>query len=214
MSVDFHWRTPAGALEGEFMTMVIGLTGGIACGKSTVSQYLQQKGIPVVDADLVARQVVAPGTVGLQQIKDTFGWQYIMPDGSLNRTLLGKKVFADKNALAQLNAITGPLIAAELKRQLKEAGSLVVLDAALLLEEARYRSLVDVVWVVTVEPEEQLRRLLARNHYSRRQALERIAAQMSNEQRIRYADGVIDNNGTREQTWQQVEQLLSKFTAK
>lgn len=196
------------------MTMVIGLTGGIACGKSTVSQYLQQKGIPVVDADLVARQVVAPGTVGLQQIKDTFGWQYIMPDGSLNRTLLGKKVFADKNALAQLNAITGPLIAAELKRQLKEAGSLVVLDAALLLEEARYRSLVDVVWVVTVEPEEQLRRLLARNHYSRRQALERIAAQMSNEQRIRYADGVIDNNGTREQTWQQVEQLLSKFTAK
>lgn len=196
------------------MTMVIGLTGGIACGKSTVSQYLQQKGIPVVDADLVARQVVAPGTVGLQQIRDTFGWQYIMPDGSLNRTLLGKKVFADKNALAQLNAITGPLIAAELKRQLKEAGSLVVLDAALLLEEARYRSLVDVVWVVTVEPEEQLRRLLARNHYSRRQALERIAAQMSNEQRIRYADGVIDNNGTREQTWQQVEQLLSKFTAK
>lgn len=195
------------------MTTVIGLTGGIACGKSTVSQYLRQKGISVVDADLVARQVVAPGTVGLRQIKDTFGWQYIMPDGSLNRTLLGKKVFADKNALAQLNAIIGPLIAAELERQLKEAGSFVVLDAALLLEEERYRSLVDVVWVVTVEPEEQLRRLLARNHYSRQQALDRIAAQMSNEQRLQYADGVIDNNGTKEQTWQQVEQLLSKFTA-
>lgn len=195
------------------MTTVIGLTGGIACGKSTVSQYLRQKGISVVDADLVARQVVAPGTVGLRQIKDTFGWQYIMPDGSLNRTLLGKKVFADKNALAQLNAIIGPLIAAELERQLKEAGSFVVLDAALLLEEERYRSLVDVVWVVTVEPEEQLRRLLARNHYSRQQALDRIAAQMSNEQRLQYADGVIDNNGTRKQTWQQVEQLLSRFTA-
>lgn len=195
------------------MTTVIGLTGGIACGKSTVSQYLRQKGISVVDADLVARQVVAPGTVGLRQIKDTFGWQYIMPDGSLNRTLLGKKVFADKNALAQLNAIIGPLIAAELERQLKEAGAFVVLDAALLLEEERYRSLVDVVWVVTVEPEEQLRRLLARNHYSRQQALDRIAAQMSNEQRLQYADAVIDNNGTREQTWQQVEQLLSRFTA-
>ena len=195
------------------MTTVIGLTGGIACGKSTVSQYLRQKGISVVDADLVARQVVAPGTVGLRQIKDTFGWQYIMPDGSLNRTLLGKKVFADKNALAQLNAIIGPLIAAELERQLKEAGSFVVLDAALLLEEERYRSLVDVVWVVMVEPEEQLRRLLARNHYSRQQALDRIAAQMSNEQRLQYADGVIDNNGAKEQTWQQVEQLLSKFTA-
>ena len=195
------------------MTTVIGLTGGIACGKSTVSQYLRQKGISVVDADLVARQVVAPGTVGLRQIKDTFGWQYIMPDGSLNRTLLAKKVFADKNALAQLNAIIGPLIAAELERQLKEAGSFVVLDAALLLEEERYRSLVDVVWVVTVEPEEQLRRLLARNHYSRQQALDRIAAQMSNEQRLQYADAVIDNNGAREQTWQQVEQLLSRFTA-
>ena len=195
------------------MTTVIGLTGGIARGKSTVSQYLRQKGISVVDADLVARQVVAPGTVGLRQIKDTFGWQYIMPDGSLNRTLLAKKVFADKNALAQLNAIIGPLIAAELERQLKEAGSFVVLDAALLLEEERYRSLVDVVWVVTVEPEEQLRRLLARNHYSRQQALDRIAAQMSNEQRLQYADAVIDNNGAREQTWQQVEQLLSRFTA-
>ena len=73
------------------MTTVIGLTGGIACGKSTVSQYLRQKGISVVDADLVARQVVAPGTVGLRQIKDTFGWQYIMPDGSLNRTLLVRR---------------------------------------------------------------------------------------------------------------------------
>ena len=181
------------------MTTVIGLTGGIACGKSTVSQYLRQRGIPVIDADLVARQVVAPGTVGLRQIKDTFGGQYLLPDGSLNRALLGQKVFADKTALAQLNAITGPLIAAELKRQIQAADSLVVLDAALLLEDERYRSLVDVVWVVTVEPEEQLRRL--------------IAAQMSNEQRMQYADAVIDNNGTKEQTWQQVEQLLHKFLA-
>ncbi len=195
------------------MTTVIGLTGGIACGKSTVSQYLRQRGIPVIDADLVARQVVAPGTVGLRQIKDTFGGQYLLPDGSLNRALLGQKVFADKTALAQLNAITGPLIAAELKRQIQAADSLVVLDAALLLEDERYRSLVDVVWVVTVEPEEQLRRLMARNSYSRQQALQRIAAQMSNEQRMQYADAVIDNNGTKEQTWQQVEQLLHKFLA-
>ena len=195
------------------MTTVIGLTGGIACGKSTVSQYLRQRGIPVIDADLVARQVVAPGTVGLRQIKDTFGGQYLLPDGSLNRALLGQKVFADKTALAQLNAITGPLIAAELKRQIQAADSLVVLDAALLLEDERYRSLVDVVWVVTVEPEEQLRRLMARNSYSRQQALQRIAAQMSNEQRMQYADAVIDNNGTKEQTWQQVKQLLHKFLA-
>lgn len=73
------------------MALVIGLTGGIACGKSTVSAYLRQKGISVIDADLVAREVVEPGTMGLQQIKEVFGWQYICPDGTLNRQLLGKK---------------------------------------------------------------------------------------------------------------------------
>lgn len=194
--------------------MVIGLTGGIACGKSTVSGYLRQRGVPVVDADVVARQVVEPGTVGLRQIVETFGSGYLLPDGALNRRLLGATVFADQRALAQLNGITGPLIAAELKRQLAAVtGPLAVLDGALLLEEARYRALVDVVWVVTVEPEEQLRRLMARNGYSPQQARERMAAQMSDSQRRQLADAVIDNNGSREQTWRQVDQLLEPYGA-
>jgi len=196
------------------MTTVIGLTGGIACGKSTVSEYLRQRGVPVVDADVVARQVVEPGTVGLRQIVETFGSGYLLPDGALNRRLLGETVFADRRALAQLNGITGPLIAAELKRQLAAVtGPLAVLDGALLLEEARYRALVDVVWVVTVEPEEQLRRLMARNGYSPQQARERMAAQMSDSQRRQLADAVIDNNGSREQTWRQVDQLLEPYGA-
>lgn len=196
------------------MTTVIGLTGGIACGKSTVSVYLRQRGIPVVDADVVARQVVAPGTVGLRQIEEAFGSGYLLPDGTLNRRLLGETVFADRRALAQLNNITGPLIAAELKRQLAAAsGPVAVLDGALLLEEARYRTLLDVVWVVTVTPEEQLRRLMARNGYSLQQARERIAAQMSDGQRRQLADAVIDNNGSREQTWRQVDRLLEPYTA-
>lgn len=193
------------------MATVIGLTGGIACGKSTVSDYLRQKGIPVVDADMVARQVVEPGTVGLQRIKEMFGWQYLHTDGTLNRAMLGQKVFGDAAALQQLNRITGPLIAAELERQLCVDVPFVVLDAPLLLEEERYRRLADIVWVVTVPADVQLERLIARNQYSVQQAQERIAAQMTEQERLRYADAVIFNGGTREQTWRQIDLLLAKF---
>lgn len=189
--------------------MIIGLTGGIACGKSMVSEYLRQKGIPVIDADIVARQVVEPGSKGLQQIRDTFGMQYLLPDGSLNRELLGRKVFAEPEALKRLNGITGPLILAELKKQLQVSAPVVVLDAALLLEEEHYRQLVDKVWVVTAGPELQLERLIARNGYSFRQAKNRIASQMTDAQRLVYADAVIDNSDTREETWRQVDALLA-----
>lgn len=179
-----------------------------------VSDYLRQKGIPVVDADIVARKVVAPRSIGLQQIRDMFGVQYLLPDGSLNREMLGRKVFAEPEALKRLNGITGPLILAELKQQLQVSEPVVVLDAALLLEEEQYHQLVDKVWVVTAGPELQLERLIARNGYSFRQAKNRIASQMTDEQRLRFADAVIDNSGTREETWRQVDVLLAGlFTA-
>lgn len=196
------------------MTTVIGLTGGIACGKSTVSDYLRQKGISVVDADLVARQVVMPGTVGLAQIQQQFGQQYLNSNGTLNRALLGEKVFADMTALQQLNNITGPLIVAELEKQLQIDVPFVVLDAPLLLEEEHYRRLADVIWVVTVPADVQRERLIARNQYSVQQAQERIAAQMTETERLRYADAVIDNSGTREETYQQVDVLLAKLFRK
>ncbi len=192
--------------------LIIGLTGGIACGKSTVSAYLREKGIPVVDADLVARQVVEPGSIGLKQIEAAFGSQYLLPDGSLNRAMLGQTVFADAEALKQLNAIIGPLILEELKRQLKRqlqvSSDMVVLDAALLLEEDIYHQLVDVVWVVTVDENTQLKRLQARNGYTLQRAQDRIASQMSSAERIAMADAVIDNNGTIDEMKRQVDQLL------
>lgn len=189
---------------------VIGLTGGIACGKSMISAYLAQKGIPVIDGDLVARQIVEPGTKGLAQIVDTFGAEYLHADGTLNRAMLGSLVFADKEALQQLNAITKPLLLEAFKTQINalQAHPMIVLDVALLLEDHDYKELADQVWVVTVSPVQQLARLMKRNSYTAEEAQNRINAQMSNEERIQYADVVIDNNGTMSETIAQVERLL------
>ena len=189
---------------------VIGLTGGIACGKSMISAYLAQKGIPVIDGDLVARQIVEPGTKGLAQIVDTFGAEYLHADGTLNRAMLGSRVFADKEALQQLNSITKPLLLEAFKTQINElqAHPMIVLDVALLLEDEDYKDLADQVWVVTVSPEQQLTRLMKRNGYTAQEAQNRIDAQMSNEERIQYADVVIDNNGTMSETIAQVDRLL------
>ena len=190
--------------------IIIGLTGGIACGKSMISAYLAQKGIPVIDGDLVARQIVEPGTKGLAQIVDTFGAEYLHADGTLNRAMLGSRVFADKEALQQLNAITKPLLLEAFKTQINalQAHPMVVLDVALLLEDPDYKDLVNQVWVVTVSSEQQLTRLMKRNGYTAQEAQNRIDAQMSNEERIQYADVVIDNNGTMSETIAQVDQLL------
>ena len=189
---------------------VIGLTGGIACGKSMISAYLAQKGIPVIDGDLVARQIVEPGTKGLAQIVDAFGAEYLHADGTLNRAMLGSRVFADKEALQQLNAITKPLLLEAFKTQINalHAHPMIVLDVALLLEDHDYKELADQVWVVTVSPVQQLARLMKRNSYTVEEAQNRINAQMSNEERIQYADVVIDNNGTMSETIAQVERLL------
>ena len=189
---------------------VIGLTGGIACGKSMISAYLAQKGIPVIDGDLVARQIVEPGTKGLAQIVDTFGAEYLHVDGTLNRAMLGSRVFADKEALQQLNAITKPLLLEAFKTQINalHAHPMIVLDVALLLEDHDYKELADQVWVVTVSPVQQLARLMKRNSYTVEEAQNRINAQMSNEERIQYADVVIDNNGTMSETIAQVDRLL------
>jgi dephospho-CoA kinase len=189
---------------------VIGLTGGIACGKSMISAYLAQKGIPVIDGDLVARQIVEPGTKGLAQIVDTFGAEYLHADGTLNRAMLGSRVFADKEALQQLNAITKPLLLEAFKTQINalQAHPMIVLDVALLLEDHDYKELADQVWVVTVSPVQQLARLMKRNSYTVEEAQNRINAQMSNEERIQYADVVIDNNGTMSETIAQVDRLL------
>lgn len=200
--------------------ITFGLTGGIACGKSTVSKTFRANGIPMVDADEVARQVVAIGTLGLTQLIETFGKEYHQDDGTLNRAKLGQLVFSDKEALAILNGIMGPLIHSESSAQLKkfhdEGHDIVGFDAALICENGnadKYRPLV----VVSCPKYMQLERLMSRNNLTEPDALARINAQFTSEQREALADFVIDSSMAIKNSIQQTEiviyelQQLSKF---
>lgn len=200
--------------------ITFGLTGGIACGKSTVSKTFRANGIPMVDADMVARQVVELGTPGLSKITDSFGQEYLQSDGTLNRTKLGQLVFSDKVALSKLNHIMGILIHTESQSQLKklhnEGHDIVGFDAALICENGnadKYRPLV----VVSCPQEVQLARLMSRNNLTEDEAMARINAQFSSEQRVEFADFVIDSSMSIKNSILQTEviiyelQQLSKF---
>lgn len=193
------------------MTKIIGLTGGIASGKSTVSNLLKAAGFPIVDADLIARQVQQPGSTGLDRLAAAFGAQIIGPDGQLDRSQLGRQVFGDDQARRRLDAIMQPLIRDAIwdsVDSLKRAGApAVILDVPLLFEQ-HYDQDCDYVVVVAVDPATELQRLMARNHYSKEAASARIAAQMPLKEKIRRADRVIDNNGSLEETRRQVAQLV------
>ena len=187
--------------------IVIGLTGGIASGKSTVSAILRELGAPVVDADQIVRQLQAPGTPMLAAIVREFGPEVIRPDGSLDRAALGRVVFADPARRRALEAIVHPAVRQEMWKQVAECRArgarAVVLDVPLLLEGGLDRQ-VDQVWVVWVDRETQLARLMARDGLDRTQAEQRINAQMSLDEKRQRADVVIDNCGTVEATRSQV----------
>lgn len=192
------------------MTMVIGLTGGIATGKTTVSNYLKELGYPVIDADVVARQVVEPGTKGLRMITDTFGEKVLTSDGQLDRQQLAQLVFTSSEQLQQLNRILQPIIR-ELIQELISTSkdSVVVIDVPLLYEQ-HYEELCDVVMVVSVQPQQQLERLMNRNHLTMDEAKNRVTSQMPLSSKERLADVVIDNNGSVEETRQQVKRWLNQ----
>lgn len=191
--------------------MLVGLTGGIASGKSTVSQLIADYGFPIVDADIGAREVVKKGTPGLRRIQDTFGDSVILPSGSLDRKQLGKIVFTDAEKRKTLNRILSKDIRQWIKEEAKKAmnsgASLVVLDIPLLFE-ADYDKVVDQTMVVFVTEEVQLERLMKRNGYSREEAMNRIRSQMPLSEKAKKADIVIDNNGTIEETKQQITNWL------
>ncbi|KAB3539037.1 dephospho-CoA kinase [Alkaliphilus pronyensis] len=181
------------------MSKTIGLTGGIASGKTTVSKILELLGAIIIDADLIAREVVKKGTPALKSIEAVFGKEFITKDGELNRKKLGVHVFSNKKALEKLNSITHPIIINHIQNQIIElkknnSNSIIVLDAALLIE-MKLTSLVDEVWVVAVTFEEQLKRLMERDGLSKRQAIDRINSQMNIEEKKAYADKIIDNSG-------------------
>jgi len=194
--------------------MVLGITGSIASGKTTVAQAFQALGAVVVSADVLAREIVRPGTKALQEIAEYFGCQVLREDGTLNRQLMADMVFNDDQARMALNGITHPAIAALARARLREAeqggASLVIYDAPLLYEVGADRQ-VDKVLVVKVDAEAQLARLMARDGINRQQALARVAAQMPQEEKVARADFVIDNSGTEKETQAQVRSLMERL---
>ena len=192
------------------MTMVIGLTGGIATGKTTVSNYLKELGYPVIDADVVARQVVEPGTKGLRMITDTFGEKVLTSDGQLDRQQLAQLVFTSSEQLQQLNRILQPIIRERIQEPISTSKDPVVVIDVPLLYEQHYEDLCDVVMVVSAQPQQQLERLMNRNHLTMDEAKNRVASQMPLSSKERLADVVIDNNGSVEETRQQVKRWLNQ----
>ncbi|MBN9417174.1 MAG: dephospho-CoA kinase [Candidatus Eremiobacteraeota bacterium] len=190
--------------------MRIGLTGGIASGKSAVAEFLQKEEIPVVDADEVSRAVMRPGSSLFHDIVQAFGHEVLNQDGDLDRAVLGEKVFSNPQALERLNALTHPVIWAEMQRQvtdLEKVHPLVVVMVPLLLENKR-QDWVDEVWLVSLPRAVQKARLMERNHLTEEQAEARISAQMPLEEKRALADRVIDNSGTLEQLHQSLLEVL------
>ncbi len=186
---------------------LIGLTGGIASGKSLVSRQLQGLGAVVIDADRIARDVVQPGRPGWEMIVREFGRSFIDSDGGLDRKALGRLVFNDPRELERLNRITHPLILAEIEKllQIYRSGheKVVVLDAPLLFETGLDK-FVDEVWVVMVDHQTQVKRLMERDRLMEQDAEHRIRLQIPLEEKASRADRVIDNRGLPVETERQV----------
>ena len=179
----------------------IGLTGGIASGKSTVLNWFKNHGIAYVDADVVARDIVEPGKPALDELKKAFGPSVILPDGTLNRRALGDIVFQDKDKLAILNSIFKKYLSQafqEAADRFEKAGAKAcIFDVPLLIEHDYYKDM-DEVWLVYVDPKSQLERLMARNNFDESQAKARIGAQMNLDDKKAYAQEIIDNSGDQE----------------
>jgi len=189
---------------------LIGLTGGIASGKSTVAAIFERLGAQVVDADLLAREVVAPGEEALERIAAAFGAGVLTPDGALNRAALGEKVFADQAARRTLEEITHPAIRQRAEKRLarlRAAGVATAFYVAPLLIEAGVAARMDEVWVVYLDHATQLERLMARDGLTAAAAEARIASQMPMEEKKRLARIVIDNRGSREELEAEVLRL-------
>lgn len=198
--------------------LLLGITGNIASGKSLIAAAFARKGAALVDADQLAREIVAPGSSVLQQLVEQFGATILLPSGALNRTRLGQLMFADPATREALNRITHPAIAELASKRLQQLKKtpglpLVVYEAALLFEAGAERR-VDQVLVVKIDPAVQLKRLMARDGLDESSARQRIAAQLPQQQKLQRADFVIDNSGTIEATLRQVELLWQRLLSR
>lgn len=189
----------------------IGLTGGIASGKSTVADLFAELGTPVIDTDVIAREVVEPGQPALADIEQRFGAGVIDEDGSLDRRALRDVIFSDNDARLDLEAILHPRIGEETRRQAEAAGGDYQLIVVPLLVGSKLIEFVDRVLVVDCDEETQIERLLARDAESVEQARRILAAQASREERLSIADDVISNSGSLEETHEQVKALHASY---
>ncbi len=195
--------------------LVLGVTGNIASGKSAVAKEFARHGAVVLDADQIARDVVASGSTALRKIVKAFGAEVLKPGGDLDRDRLGQMVFADVQVRAMLNSIVHPEIAKRSVEQLqqlreKTAAPLIVYEAPLLFEVGAEER-VDKILVVKINPEEQLRRLVARDRLNDSDARQRMGSQMNQEDKISRADFVIDNSGPFAETKKQVAALWGQL---
>lgn len=204
---------------------VIGLTGNIGSGKSTVSKRLQQLGAEIVNADEVARKLVAPGSPTLAKIVAAFGPAVLKQDGSLDRKKLGAVVFSNPDNVARLNRITHPAIVNYIKEKIKtfrnraeytscppgQKNKVLVVEAPLLIETGLH-TMVDLIWVVKIDRQTQTRRIMERDNLSPQEVYNRIKSQLPQEEKIRHADLVIDNSGSLEKTLAQVDQAWYQLT--
>lgn len=198
----------------EHRTKVFGLTGGIACGKSTATNFLKKENVPIIDADQVARDVVIPGSVGLQLLIDAFGDKILQKNGSLDRGILAGIAFSNKEQMKILNRIMHPLIESHtnvLVNMYKNAGvKLICYDAALIIEMGnadKYRPLI----VVACAPETQLARLMKRNSLTEAEAMTRINAQIPSADKIKFADYVVNTDGSLEESEKQVISIFQEL---
>lgn len=193
--------------------MILGVTGGIAAGKSSVTALFRELGAEVISADDLAREVVGPGSPVLERIVKHFGPQVLRPDGGLDRQALAARIFGDSDARGDLNRIIHPAIAQLAQARLGEAAarSSVVVYEAPLLFEAGAEGRVDAVLVVTVSQSVQLRRLMERDGLSENEARARIEAQMSQDEKVARADFVIDNSGEKQATEEAVRRLYAEL---
>ncbi len=193
---------------------VVGLTGGIASGKSTVAKYLRKQGVTVFDADAVAREALSQGTDAWQQVVELFGSDILEDNGSIDRKKLAAIVFEDKSKLRQLEQVLHGYVWQQVENFVEnsqiQGQSWVVLDVPLLIE-CNWHTRVDEVWVVSLEPEEQVRRALARDDIQEQDVRARIKAQLPLQEKEKYADIILNNRGTQEALLAQVERQLERI---
>jgi len=193
---------------------VIGLTGGIGSGKSTVSDYLRKKGITVLDADQIAREIVLPGKEALKELVAYFGEEILLENGLLNRKKLGKIVFSDPEKKLKLDQIMHDKICSQILKKLQNESSqgaaYIILDAPLLLETGMDK-IVDQIWIVEMQDTLRIGRVMKRDNLSEEEVKARISQQMSTEERRKKAHNIIDNSSDLVNLYAQVDQLLANL---